>query len=125
MAWSNGLNMLVTVLNWGRLAGTWRGSLSVLDDVLPDGRQNGRPLPFCDCGVPSPGGVSGRATDVESRRILADTQLLAAAVQEYGRSATSLGRPVAGISPWGTGRCARRVLAIAPWLRRWGPTDAR
>jgi hypothetical protein len=47
-AWSNGLNMLVTVLNWGRLAGTWRGSLSLLDDVLPDGGQNGRPLPFCD-----------------------------------------------------------------------------
>ena len=75
------------------------------------------------CG-PVPGGVSGRARDVESRAIVADYPLLAAPVQEYGRSDTSLGRTVAAISPWGMGRCARRELAIAAWLRRWRATDA-
>jgi hypothetical protein len=53
----------------------------------------------------APGSNSGRARDVESRTILANFPLLAAAEQEDGRSATSLGRTVAAISPWGTGRC--------------------
>jgi hypothetical protein len=69
------------------------------------------------CG-PVPGVVSGRARDVESRTILADYPLLAAAVQEYGRSDTSLGHAFAGITPWGTGRFDRRALAKAPWLLR-------
>jgi hypothetical protein len=45
---------------------------------------------------------------------------------EYGRSDTShLGHAFAGTRPRGACRCDRRILAIAPWLRRWGATDAR